>query len=229
VVSSDSASRFAPLDGPGLKITIEKGKKLGLNAHFLFRHRGSPEPEEAYFRYYLRLGDNWNPTVSGGKLPGFAGLYNKGGWGMRKSNGSNGWSARGGFMRATAAAPEGRELRAIGSYVYHADMPGRTGDSWGWSLGPTGLLEKNRWYSVEQHVKLNRPGASDGVLRAWIDGKLVFSRDKLRFREVAELKIESVWLNIYHGGLDPTNSDLTLFMDNLVVARSYIGPATFKP
>lgn len=28
-------------------------------------------------RYYLRFGDNWKPVVDGGKLPGFAGTYNK--------------------------------------------------------------------------------------------------------------------------------------------------------
>ena len=34
---------------------------------------GQAEPEAAYFRYYLRFGDNWHPTVSGGKLPGLLG------------------------------------------------------------------------------------------------------------------------------------------------------------
>src|SRR5690606_21423711 len=112
------------------------------------------EPEEAYFRYYLRLGDNWNPLV-GGKLPGFAGTYDRAGWGLRMSNGENGWSARGRYdsHRRNSDAPT-----PIGSYVYHAAMTKRSGSGWGWNLGPTGMLERNRWYSIEQHVRLNEPG-----------------------------------------------------------------------
>ena len=37
-------------------------------------------------------------------------------------------------------------------------------------------LENNRWYCIEQHVKLNTPGQSDGVLRGWVDGRLAFER-----------------------------------------------------
>ena len=41
---------------------------------------------------------------------------------------------------------------------------------------------------------------------------------------IAELKIESVWMNVYHGGTARAKSDLSLFIDNVVVARKYIGP-----
>lgn len=222
VVASDPANRFEPLQGSALSVTIEKGRNAGLNAHLrLAGYRGG-EPDEAYFRYYLRLGDSWNPTIDGGKMPGFSGTYGRGGWGMRKSDGSNGWSARGAFFRQSRGTAA--DLRGIGSYVYHADMEGNSGDTWGWSLGPSGLLRKNQWYGVEQHVRLNTPGKADGVLRAWIDGRLVFERKDIRFRDSTDLKIESVWLNVYHGGIKPAPADMTLFIDNLVIARKYIGP-----
>ena len=41
---------------------------------------------------------------------------------------------------------------------------------------------------------------------------------------LAELKIESVWMNVYHGGTRPAARDLSIFIDNVVVARKYIGP-----
>jgi hypothetical protein len=145
---------------------------------------------------------------------------------MRKSDGSNGWSARGAFFRQAASGSEAfTALRGIGSYAYLADLKGDSGSVWGWGLGRTGLLQKNRWYSVEQQVKLNTPGSSDGELRAWIDGHLVFERTGLRFRDVPTLKIESLWMNVYHGGTAKAPTDLTLFIDNLVIARRYIGPA----
>lgn len=221
-VTSDTANRFEPLQGSALSVTIEKGNNTGLNSHVRLASYKGGEPEDAYFRYYLRLGDTWNPTVDGGKLPGFSGTYNRGGWGMRKSDGHNGWSARGAFFQQSGGAAG--NLRGIGSYVYHAAMQGNSGETWGWGLGPSGLLEKNRWYSVEQHVRLNSPGQSDGVLRAWVDGQLVFERSDIRYRDTPDLKIESVWLNVYHGGIKPAPADMTLFIDNLVIARKYIGP-----
>jgi hypothetical protein len=225
-VSSDRPNRFEPMDGPALAVTLQSGSTQAMNSHLRFAQAGATEPDEAYFRYYLRLGENWDPTRDGGKLPGLAGTYGRSGWGARKSDGQNGWSTRGAFFQQTAPPSPIAGLRALGSYVYHAGMGKRTyGETWGWNLGPTGLLEKNRWYSVEQHVRLNTPGRSDGVLQAWIDGQLVFSRTDLRYRDTEQLKIESVWMNVYHGGTEPAPQDMTLYIDNLVVARRYIGPA----
>ncbi|PKO57170.1 MAG: hypothetical protein CVU28_00125 [Betaproteobacteria bacterium HGW-Betaproteobacteria-21] len=223
-VSSDIENNFEPLHGNALAVTIAKGNNSGLNTHFRFSEYKGGEPDEAYFRYYLRFGESWDPSVDGGKLPGFSGTYGRAGWGMRKSDGFNGWSARGAFFRQPAGDSAAVKLRGIGSYVYHAQMEGTSGETWGWSLGPSGLLQKNRWYSVEQHVRLNAPGKSDGVLRAWIDGQLVFEKRDIRFRESETLKVESVWMNVYHGGVRPADKDMTLFIDNLVIARKYIGP-----
>lgn len=36
------------------------------------------------------------------------------------------------------------------------------------------------------------------------------------------------WMNVYHGGTTPSPSDQHLFIDNVVVARKYIGPMTRK-
>lgn len=222
LVASDSDNGFVPLDGRALKVTVASGSVLGLNAHYRFDQLLGEEPESMYFRYYLRLGDNWDPTVDGGKLPGFAGTYNRGGWGGRKSDGRNGWSARGAFFRVRGRSVES-EYRNIGSYVYSADMPQQYGSTWGWSMGRGGTLEKNRWYSIEQFVRLNTPGKSDGVLRAWVDGELAFEKVDIRYRDVADLKIEVLWMNVYHGGTSPAVSDLSLYIDNLVIAREYIG------
>lgn len=224
IVGSEEANDFERLDDKALKVTVPKGSVLGLNAQYRFDQLPDGEPEEMYFRYYLRFGESWNPVLEGGKLPGFAGTYNVGGWGGRKANGTNGWSARGGFFRQMGDSAQDRRYRNIGSYVYHADMPEMYGSSWGWNRGPTGMLEKNRWYSIEQYVQLNTPGQNNGVLRAWIDGVLAFEKTDLRFRDVLELKIEALWMNVYHGGTRPPTEDLTLYIDNLVIARKYIGP-----
>jgi Polysaccharide lyase 14 len=217
VVREDEERRFEPWQNAALRIKVPKGQHYGASLEHEFKKRLGAEPEEVYFRYYLRLGDDWDPE-RGGKLPGIGGTYGRGGWGGRPSDGRNGWSARGQF--------EGRRdgKTPIGFYCYHADMKGKYGSSWIWKDNGLGYLENNRWYCIEQYVKLNTPGANDGILRGWVDGKLAFERTDVRMRDIAELKVQCIWINIYHGGLWSAPSDDHLFIDNAVIARRYIGP-----
>ena len=214
---------FVPLDGRALQVVIVKGGKKGLNLLYKFKQELGREPEEIYFRYYLRLGRDWKPTVQGGKLPGIAGTYGKAGWGGRRSDGRNGWSVLGhfGLVGRHGAAPS---ETPVGSYSYHAQMRGRFGDTWRWTMGGPGALQRERWYCIEQYVKLNSLRWDDGILRAWIDGELVFERGSMRYRDVEALKIDRIWMNVYHGGTARSPYDQHLFMDNVVVARRYIGP-----
>lgn len=222
-VRTQRAGGFA-FDGAALAIALRRGVQRAMSSHIALKTIAGAEPDEAYARYYLRFGDDWDPGVDGGKLPGFAGTYGRAGWGGRRSDGNNGWSARGSFARMARAGSALRHWRGIGHYVYHADMDGRYGDTHGWNLGAGGWLEKNRWYCIEQQVKMNTPGLGNGVLRAWVDGRLVFERTDLRFRDDAQLRIEELWVDVYHGGTRKPERDMTLFIDNLVVAREYIGP-----
>lgn len=228
VVEAGEGNGFRPLHGKALRTTLKQGANTALNLRYLFAGHPAGEPEEVYFRYYLRLGDDWKPDRDGGKLPGLAGTYGKGGWGMRKSDGTNGWSARGAFGLALAS-DDGRVRTPLGSYVYHADMKGQSGGYWGWGQGPGGVLRNGRWYAIEQYIKLNTPGQHDGVLRAWIDGHLVAEYTGLSFRTVPALRIESVWMNVYHGGTAKSPRDMSLYIDNVVVAREYIGPMSGLP
>ena len=223
-VSQDSANRFEPLVGKALRVRLVKGSNFGLDLRYELGRLGQPEPEEIYFRYYLRFGDDWNPYLDGGKLPGIAGTYGSAGWGMRRSDGYNGWSVRGGFAARPRGAKSITGLTSMVSYVYHADINDASGELWGWGEGPSGLLENNRWYAVEQHVKLNVPGVSNGVVRAWIDGFQVMEKTGIRFRNIPDLKIENIWMDVYHGGMAVAPENMTLYIDNVVVSRSYIGP-----
>ena len=223
----ESASRFEgfrPINGSALRSRIAEGEFTALNTLYKFRAETGAEPTEIYFRYYLRLADDWNQTVQGGKLPGISGTYGRGGWGGRKSDGVNGWSARGLFKKTV---PDGNPLAGrtpVGFYCYHADMKDRYGTNWIWDRNYLGYLETNRWYSIEQFCRLNTPGEKDGVLRAWVDGQLAFEKTDVRFRLTPELRIEQVWMNLYHGGTTPSPYDQHVFIDNVVIARKYIGP-----
>lgn len=208
--------------GHSLQVTVPRGQHLGTTFAYRFRERTGAEPEEIYFRYYLKFDPDWKHATSGGKLPGFSGTYGKAGWGGRPVNGSDGWSARGLFETRNGA-----DSTAIGFYCYHADMKGKYGNHWAFQP----RLAHGRWYCVELYCKLNtpgrdgQPGRNDGILRGWIDGALAFEKTDIRFRDVERLRIEDVWVNVYHGGATPVpREDIHLYLDNLVIARKPIGP-----
>jgi hypothetical protein len=212
-VSDDAALGFESLDGKALRIRIPRGENLGCNLRFQFAKRTGSEPEEIYFSYSLRFANDWDAEEQGGKLPGISGTYNRAGWGWRPVNGKDGWSARGSFSRKRDGET------AIGFYTYHVDMKGKYGSIWNWD----GPLRNNRWYAIEQYVKLNTPGQSDGVMRAWIDGKLAFEKTDVRFRDVSDLKIEMVWMNVYQGGTKPAASEEHMYIDNVTISTKPIG------
>ncbi len=223
-VDRDPARKFEPLQGKALRSRLAEGSNTALNTLYKFAEETGAEPEEIYFRYYLRLADDWNQTVQGGKMPGISGTYGVAGWGGRKSNGKNGWSARGAFHQTIPPQNPLGGLHPIGTYCYHADMQGTYGNHWLWQKGYRGFLENNRWYCVEQYLRLNTPGQRNGILKAWVDGRLAFEKTDIRFRLVDRLKIEQIWMNVYHGGTKPSPHDQHLFIDNVVVAKQYIGP-----
>ena len=96
-VDSDKNRKFESLHKKAMRIKVPKGQHYGGSIQYKFKKQTGSEPEEIYFRYYLRFADDWDPA-RGGKLPGIGGTYRKAGWGGRKSDGSNGWSARGVFQ-----------------------------------------------------------------------------------------------------------------------------------
>lgn len=224
-VADDPELAFEPLQGRALRVRIQKDNSLGVDLRYYFRRFLVDEPEEVFLRYYIRFANDWNPWLEGGKLPGIAGTYGRAGWGMRTTDGHNGWSARTWFAPRPRDSKAVAGLNAMGTYAYHAGLKGHSGgDHWGWNLAPSSLLENNRWYCIEQHLVLNRPGRDDGLYEVWIDGVPALRKTDVRFREDPTLKIETIWFNVYHGGLRAAPQDLTLYLDQVVVARRYIGP-----
>ncbi len=226
-VLTDPGNLFQPFQDYALRARVPDGGLTGLNVGYRFEDELGFEPEEIYFRYYLRIGDDWDPLV-GGKLPGIAGRYPgtsmEGGWGGRQSNGMNGWSSRGLYR---VEPPPGNTFSGhlpTGNYVYHADMPSSFGDNELWQNDHRGLLEKNRWYCIEMYLQLNSLTQNDGIMRGWIDGRLAWEKIDYRWRDIDALKIQEIWLNVYHGGTTAADQDMHVYLDNIVIATEYIGP-----
>ncbi|HEY7468987.1 MAG TPA: S-layer homology domain-containing protein [Acidimicrobiia bacterium] len=200
--------------GNGLSVTVPEGAFRGFGP---FDRLGTPEPQEAWYRYHIRL-LSWN-SVDEGKLPGLSGLYSSAGRGcIRSEPGRPGWSARGMFGVAGAeGAPPGHV--PIGVYLYHVDQPADCGEELFW---PNASLEPGRWQCIEGHVKLNTPGSNNGVFEGWLDGTRRFNRTGLAFRRADEpqVGIREMWHNVYFGGSWPTPNRLDLVLDQVVVSTS---------
>ena len=198
--------------------------------------------DELFVRYYLFLGDTWGENVNNeaGKLPG--GITGRqqntpypGGWGGRTTNGANGWSARGGYQPIVPAGNNPLEgYTPIATYLYHVDQSGQYGDILSWlDRSPNGLLKRGRWYSIETQLKMNtrdgtnvqgQSGSNDGIMRGWVDGRLVYERTDIRFTDMDYIGIEDADLGLYYGGPGNTPWDQHIAIDNVVVSKSYIGP-----
>ena len=229
LTDDDEAHGFRPLRDRALRVTLAKGANLALDLRYRLGTKTGQEPSEAYFRYYLRFGDDWGSDVDGGKLPGLSGTYGRAGWGGRNPDGHNGWNMRMTFAPSAPPGHPGRNLVAVGSEAAlprqrTSIAPDNAAPRWPWTNGFLGVLEKSRWYCIEQHVRLNSPDASDGVFEAWVDGELAITRSNIDFRYDSGLRIQEIWLDIYHGGIAPAAREQHLYIDNVVVARRYIGP-----
>ena len=202
-----------------LGIRINKDDHYGASIQYRFAKTNMPEPEELYGRYYVKFGNTWDPG-QGGKLPGPGGTYGRAGWGGRKVNGTDGWSARMGFQRSKVRENETQ----LFFYTYHADMKGTYGDNLHWNIENRGSLKNEQWYCIETYVKMNTPGKNDGILRGWVDGQLAMEKTDLRFRDIPDLKIESFWVNLYYGGKWASPQDMDVYFDNVALSHQPIGP-----
>ncbi len=214
------------LNLPSLHSVIPRNEHLGLDLRYRFAQAaGQAGQQEAYMRYYLLVGPEWASSPDTGKLPGFAGTYNRVGWGGRGWDGLKGWSARGAFYKGVAKDHPAHGLLALGNYVYHSKSRNIYGEMFPWSASEgLALLAPNRWYCIEQHVRLNTPGKEDGVLQAWVDGQPVFSKTDFRFRDTLAVGIEDAWFDLYVGGQGTAKEDMNVHIAQVVVATRYIGP-----
>ena len=216
--------------GAGLRSIIPAGEHWGSSGHWDFGDHGIQDPEELYWRYYLKFpaGFYIDPPDRG-KLPGPANLYTYNCLGGRVSTASAPcWSARMLFSRdylddegMGQNGPSDRTL--LGFYTYHLDGPTNRGDIVVWD-DDVALLDHGRWYCVEGRIDLNTPGQNDGVLEGWVDGEQAFSRSDFRWRRSTEgfLDVDSFWFDIYYGG-DPSAVRNEIHFDSLALGPERIG------
>jgi hypothetical protein len=200
----------------------------------------SPEQDVLFLRYYGKIMAPFDVVGSSHNGAGMSAHYfgpnNQATPGV-PANGTNKFLANLENWRGdTATASPG----LLNMYVYHPEQRSNYGDhffpdgkvmpntSLADDFGPSFVARANlipeldRWYCYELMVKANTPGQRDGRIAGWLDGALVMDFMNLHLRDVANLTINRVGVGL-HIGSNP-NGVAKRWCDNVVVAKSYIGP-----
>jgi hypothetical protein len=132
----------------------------------------------------------------------------------------------------------------VNLYTYFLDMKRNDPDGmyWGNSFYPPGPGQGNyagpnrvippldKWQCWEFMIQANSaPDVADGRQAMWVDGQPVGEFGGIRWRDDMSLKVNTLWLEHYgYDAGDPTKAywktQQTVWFDDVVVARSYIGP-----
>lgn len=112
--------------------------------------------------------------------------------------------------------------------LYYNGRP--VGFDWGHIIVPM-RFERDRWYAVEYQVILNTPGASDGSVRLWVDGRQVGAEAgiNLRGKGGAAVKLNKIMLGGWYSNGGAKNScpnpagNSIYAMDDVAVGTDFIG------
>ncbi|HUL29816.1 MAG TPA: hypothetical protein VLZ03_05115 [Thermodesulfobacteriota bacterium] len=181
-----------------------------------------PINDVVYVRMYLRLEDDFSMgTANQLKL-----FSIKGGSKPENAYGGAGTAPTGRDKFSVTLSLDGG--RSLHFYLYSPDQWGGYGD---WVYCQSSFfhkvgLSRGRWYCIELMLKNNTPGKKDGQIKAWLDGKRIGKVEKLRFRDVSDVKIRRLTVENYFGGdnySDTSPKTQRLYIDNYVVSTKPIG------
>ncbi|MFO1396477.1 MAG: hypothetical protein U1F48_05375 [Burkholderiales bacterium] len=163
-----------------------------------------PPQDAVYARYCMLIEDDVadGMTERGVKLPGLTG-------------GEVSWRMEHGPVDVRR-----RGLYAALDYRYAAD----TGAGYGAINGMNVSFKAGLWYVIEQYVRLNTPGRADGAGKVWINGRLVWASDSVRWRDHAATRIDQLHVNVYHGGMGLPKGPMHYRLAAIAVATAPIGP-----
>ena len=178
------------------------------------------------------------------------------------SGGGYGWQMRDGWVYNDAGigGPDANaDMRGWHLYDFQGNNPpghqygseqSAQWDRWGQMGGLGATVYVGRWVLVEKEITANsiNVGAgtysADGVLRAWMDGRLVSELTGLvirtaplatpayspsRLRPCRELGHKGLWWNEFHGGQSENVVPRTVARTGLVWATRRIGPMNLAP
>jgi hypothetical protein len=196
------------------------------------------ELDALYLRWYSKFDSNFDVVGSshnGGGISAHYFIGNQATPGI-PADGKNKFLTEFEHWRGEAATKSPGQMNV---YIYHPEQR----DNYGDHFFPSGLVlpntsipydfgpdfkpqpevipELDHWYCYEYMVKANTPGQRDGRITLWVDGKQIADFGNLRLRDIDTLKIDRFNLSLHARN---TPKETKKYYDNVVAAKSYIGP-----
>jgi hypothetical protein len=179
--------------------------------------------DEVYWRFYMRTSTNW--TGNAYKVTR-ATVFSASNWSQ----------AAIGHLWDDSPSKLGMALDPVSGVVGSTVVTTKYNDfdnmKWlGKVDGPTQVYApENRgvWTCVEVHMKLNTPGASDGLLEYWVNDKSEAQAKNLNFRgSYTQYGINAVLMENYRN--EPAAQSQDRYFDNFVVSKQRIGCVGSSP
>jgi hypothetical protein len=126
------------------------------------------------------------------------------------------------FYRITGRYPQSCSEYFTEPKVY-AELGGVYGASFSWDYNPI----VGEWHTVTIRLAANTPGQKNGLVEAFIDGKMVSQVTDLRFRDIASLKINTAEIVAFFGGSVAAAKDEYIYYDDFIVY--YYTPSSGEP
>lgn len=217
----------------------EAGKGLGKRSLRVEAHLGEDtgggltkwfeSTDTLHVRFYTRFDAGCDYVHHFVTLRANKGLHGKDKW---SGFGGAGLKPEGEERFSTAIEPWGNWAKwaAPGRWnfysYWHEMQVSKDGKFWGNSFGvpEAPVIPEEKWICVEFMLKHNAPGKPDGEQAFWIDGKLLGHWTGINWRKSPTLKANALTLETYITDTWTKNPVNTVFFDNVVIARSYIGP-----
>lgn len=183
---------------------------------------GTADYREVYWRMFVRVPEDW--VGHGGDKLSRAIVFGDARWSQAIS--AHVWSGTDPGPRShlllldpASGTDEAGNLRAQG----YNDFPNFRwlGQRWGRS-GIFADESRGRWHCVEAHVRLNAPGARDGVFRLFINDRLENEHNRLNWLgRYDAFGVNAVFFeNFWNAGSPVTQ---TRYFDNIVISTRKIG------
>jgi hypothetical protein len=173
----------------------------GMSAHYFINDQATPGvPANGYNKFLVEF-ESWRGTAAE-TSPGLLNVY---------------------IYHPEQRSQWGDHFFPNGDVMPNTSLPGNFGSQF--VSRPNIRCNPGQWYCCELMVKANTVGSRDGRIACWLDGALIADFTNLRLRDVDSLKINRFNLSLHAGS--NTTRETWKWYDNVVAAKSYIGPVSF--